>query len=307
MTSPEQKWCKAVWYRRGSSGAQESEAIPRSWVSKSRNIIKWPPSNFNYKSAIESCMAPPPEDSNWGTYVLISCTETVSSLDEARMLTTEVSDNEGDMFSDDEVPLTQRSSPSLEPQVGRRKRTVTENPKYKDFVRDEKSPTRKIRITRLLGEENYSTLELHRITQSSTSRESETPIRKTTARERDSGQDSDSPTQSFTQSVDRTPTGRNSCQESDTRSSSSSLSQIQKLIIELSAQSRIRHEEIVERIDSLERTLTTMRQNSVGDDSTSEDSDITVALPVTTFAEFDRLEMELSDTPKRRKLVSASV
>lgn len=39
----ENKWCKAIWYRKGKKGKTESEVIPRSWVSKSRNIVTWPP------------------------------------------------------------------------------------------------------------------------------------------------------------------------------------------------------------------------------------------------------------------------
>lgn len=95
------KWCKASWYLKGTSGKAESEAIPRSWVSRTRGIVKWPPSHVNFKTAITLCM-PPLEQDTWAVYVLISCTHSVNTLAEAQQLLTEMSDSESDGKAHDE-------------------------------------------------------------------------------------------------------------------------------------------------------------------------------------------------------------
>ena len=87
----------------------ECEAIPRCWVSRSRCVIKWPPSFINFESAIDSCMAPllaPSENAKWTTYALISCTRSVSSLTEAQQLATDL---ESDDRTSDEEGLDERS------------------------------------------------------------------------------------------------------------------------------------------------------------------------------------------------------
>ena len=87
------KWCKAMWYKKGSSGAMECEAIPRSWVSRSQDVVRWPPSHVNYKSAILVCMYPSEPDT-WTKYQLVSATSSVGTLAEAEQLETEISDVE---------------------------------------------------------------------------------------------------------------------------------------------------------------------------------------------------------------------
>ena len=88
------KWCKAMWYKKGSSGAMECEAIPRSWVSRSQDVVRWPPSHMNYKSAILACMLCPSEPDTWTKYQLVSATSSVGTLAEAEQLETEIEDVE---------------------------------------------------------------------------------------------------------------------------------------------------------------------------------------------------------------------
>jgi hypothetical protein len=96
------KWCKATWYRKGKCGKTESDVIPRSWVSKSRNIVSWPPKDMNFKTAIEQC-SKPIKSSDCTTLVLVRCTESVNSLEEARQLQTEEPGSSGSEGTDDDL------------------------------------------------------------------------------------------------------------------------------------------------------------------------------------------------------------
>ena len=115
----------------GENGKIESEAIPRSWISKTRSIVKWPPSDINFKSAIESCVAPT-QPETWTSYVLVSCTHSVNTLQEARQLETETSESENMSVDEEDFGGNIENDTTL----GRGRIIVLKNTKLADFDSD---------------------------------------------------------------------------------------------------------------------------------------------------------------------------
>ena len=97
------KWCKALWYREGKSGETRSEDVPRTWVSRTRKTIKWPShTNFQYANIHDK----------WTLYVLISCTHSVDTLEEAEEL--DISDFESHCESQATVGMKKEMPTNLQ-------------------------------------------------------------------------------------------------------------------------------------------------------------------------------------------------
>ena len=349
------KWCKASWYRKGTSGKTESEAIPRSWVSRTLGMVRWPPSHVNFKSAIIEC-SPPLEADTWITYTLVSCTHSVESLSEAEQLQTEMSDSESDGKEGGGIS---KDSPPLSPSLGRGQRNRTKNTllecyeNLSDMDTTEtdgvQSKTRQTEVvpTRViqgeLGDTSGSATQLQLISKKLFSADSQQsgmakittaamkkmmpPIYQTSSQGvngtvTDKGLDSGDSDQDICEQsrITSVPTTKHPAEISGT--------QLKRLLVEFVAESKVRHKEVLDRLEKLEKKMNAAIKagkkpmTSVGAEghegdpqihaedmevTSGEDSELyleqqfCVEFPVQTFKDFTRLEEQLEESKRKRK------
>jgi hypothetical protein len=101
----QKRWVKAAWTENKQS---QCDAIPKSWVSRSLSTVWWPPSDLNYKKAIDMCWGPPPGSLGWSKFKLMWCSSTVDSLAEAQGIqtSTEMADTDASSSCEDEEQLS---------------------------------------------------------------------------------------------------------------------------------------------------------------------------------------------------------
>ena len=130
------KFVKASWYKKGDSGTVESAALPRTWVSRSLACVVWPPKEVNFKEAIADGVCP--DRYIWKTtYQLKSCTRSVSTLDEAQQMETEVSN--GESASDEEEGCLGENKGAAyknQPPLGRGQRVKSKSSQLADYDSD---------------------------------------------------------------------------------------------------------------------------------------------------------------------------
>ena len=319
------KWCKASWYRKGHTGKVESDAIPRTWVSRSLGVVKWPPPNVNFKYAIENCTGPK-TDENWSQYKLRSCSQSFLSLAEARQVATDVEameemqsdsgDDGGNVVDSDPGELGRGRRPKVKAKTLSGFESGTDN--WDDGGSDGvTAPVARltppaVRVTASV-EKNQETIpkQLSSLPTKKTM-PPKPPAKPTTS--------STSPTApAFKKSSDST------VNDESPPSQETAIEEIKFLVANLAAQEKVRHEELSEKLDKQDHDLKKLRKmvytlkQKLGGDNEGENADVaeipsdededlesrfSVRLPVQNFEEFEQLEEELrSSTQKRRHLV----
>lgn len=359
------KWCKAVWYMKGKSGKTETEVIPRSWISKSRKTVTWPPKHVNFKSAIQECMRPM-KSADCSTFILVSCTESVNSLDEAQQLETEAQGSSGsddqDTDNDSDTSNQQGIDNLGRGQRSRKKSTFLEgyDTAYKpedgsteacgneeDGEQQQEADTVARVLDPGLGNTSSSASQLemvasqlsstittrHQLNGSEKERRksavitasmrkamsSKLPFRSvqeddTISRSENTPEVEGEPPATVTMDIQKAK---------NTLSSTSTGTQVDEFLVKFVAESKVRHGEVIEKIDNLERKVNTVLKalKRVGSENSSlslldttdteilssaeDDVKFCVDLPVHTFEDFHKLEDELeASSAKRKALVS---